>query len=1072
MLLSIGMMVKNESKYLRKCLESLQSIRDVIDSELIIVDTGSTDNTVEIAKEFTDKVYYHKWENDFSKMRNTTISYSNGEWFMYIDGDEIINDPNGIIEFFKFNKHKEYNTACVSIKSFTSTENEKNFSVLLAPRLFKNYDSFCFKGAIHNQPKLKKPIIMLNSEWIHYGYINDDKELMERKFKRTATILKGELKKDPENIYYLFQLSVSYAMHGDIEESLEPICKAYNLIKVNKLHINDYLYVYGQLAKTYLRNNKYKEVEEICNEIIKEDNIYIDLYFYLARAQYMMNKNEQSIKNYSTYLDKVSNYSISQTSKNITIVNDTLGKYENAYLDLSVLYDRIGEFETSLEYLKKIDSDSILQAALNRIIILHGKLNVFEELKRYYDYELVKKHSGLEENFLSALEKYIVSVTPQTRKRVYQAFSDGDTKYSLLNKLRIELEHDYEGLEDKVKIFNFNNLPSYYGDLLYFSLCKKISLEDLLDKTNDFKIKEYFNLLMNKYDDLGLKIYAYIKEFGNKDLNISSARISKVLAIYLFKSNCISDSQYKEIFESYLKSGYYYLEQVYNENVIENELVNIIKEEEDLFLMYMYLAEKYKQDKSKYLRNIRMALSSCKYMKKGVEMLGKEVSQDLVQNSDEMNEYKKKVKKVLTELINDNNLINAKKIIEEYENIIKEDLDICSMKAVIAIVENRLEDGESILKNGLEIDKNNFDLNYNLGYVYEQLEKFNLAIDYYSKAEKYCTNTNMKNEISDSINRIKDHHDNLIVENRKKIVFFSKGDDKFIWDIINELSKEYETKKVTVRNFKEIDEWMEWADICWFEWCDELVAYGSKHKLAKEKKIICRLHSYEAFTDYPKNVNWNDVNKIIFVAEHIRDFVVEKFKVDKNKTTVIANGVDIDKYTFKVRNIGFNIAYVGYINYKKGPMLLLHTFKAIYDRDNRYKLYIAGQFQDDRDVLYFKQMTKEFGIERNVFFEGWQSDLNIWLEDKNYILCTSILESQNMSVMQAMAKGIKPIIHNFVGARSIYKHEYIWSTINESTDMIIEKEYDSIKYRDFIEDKYSINKQIIRIKNMMEKLKN
>lgn len=61
---------------------------------------------------------------------------------------------------------------------------------------------------------------------------------------------------------------------------------------------------------------------------------------------------------------------------------------------------------------------------------------------------------------------------------------------------------------------------------------------------------------------------------------------------------------------------------------------------------------------------------------------------------------------------------------------------------------------------------------------------------------------------------------------------------------------------------------MQWADICWFEWCDELIAYGSKLELAREKKVICRLHSYEAFTDYINNVTWNSIDKLI-VVEHI-----------------------------------------------------------------------------------------------------------------------------------------------------------------------------------------------------------
>lgn len=292
---------------------------------------------------------------------------------------------------------------------------------------------------------------------------------------------------------------------------------------------------------------------------------------------------------------------------------------------------------------------------------------------------------------------------------------------------------------------------------------------------------------------------------------------------------------------------------------------------------------------------------------------------------------------------------------------------------------------------------------------------------------------------------------------RKKIVFFVKqGLDSFLGEIIDSLSRKYETKKIIVNNYEQIDEGMAWGDICWFEWCDELIIYGSSRELASQKKIICRLHSYEAFTNYPSSVNFETVDKFVFIGEHIRDFVVKNFNLNMDKTVVIPNGISLDKYKFKERTLGYNIAYVGYINYKKGPMLLLHTFKAMYDKDQRYRLFIAGEFQDVKDVLYFNKMISEFGIQNNVIYQGWQSDLDNWLEDKNYILSTSILESQNMSIMQAMAKGIKPIIHNFVGAKEIYKREYVWNTIEEAIRMLSDT-YSSIEYRNFIDELYNIN---------------
>lgn len=445
-------------------------------------------------------------------------------------------------------------------------------------------------------------------------------------------------------------------------------------------------------------------------------------------------------------------------------------------------------------------------------------------------------------------------------------------------------------------------------------------------------------------------------------------------------------------------------------------------------------------------------------------------------NQEVLSRAKEKTK----ELIENGEVQLAKELVSKYKDLLIDDVEIYSIRGVIAILEGRTDDGEAILLEGYNIDDSDFDLLYNLGYLYEIKEKYSESLYFYKRAEKYCQDIKLKEEIRNKIKSLKEHNNidedieekNLkILKKKKKIVFFSKGDDKFIGDIINELSKEYETKKVTItknEEFKLIDKWMQWADISWFEWCDELVIYGSKLEIAQNKKIICRLHSYEAFTGYPSQVNWNYVDKTVFVAEAIQQFVIDNYKINKEKTIVIPNGVNLNDWTFKPRNHGYKVAYVGYINHKKGPMLLLHVLKALYDKDNRYEFYIAGQFQDPRYALYFKQMVKEIGLEKNFFFEGWQDNLDKWLEDKNYILCTSVLESQNMSVMQAMAKGIKPIIHNFVGAKSIYPQKYIWNTINEANYMVTTEEYNSEEYRNIIEKNYSFEEQMNSIFKLLK----
>jgi glycosyltransferase involved in cell wall biosynthesis len=434
---------------------------------------------------------------------------------------------------------------------------------------------------------------------------------------------------------------------------------------------------------------------------------------------------------------------------------------------------------------------------------------------------------------------------------------------------------------------------------------------------------------------------------------------------------------------------------------------------------------------------------------------------------------KTQVKDNILVLINEGRFTEAQGLLNEYRNIVSNDIEVFSVQSVIDISNRNFEAAQKSINDGLSIDNNNFDLRYNLAYLYELRNEPVKAVKMYRQLSQDYQDKEKQQLIVEAFERLRIQYPEIDVMHKKqRMVFFVKqGMDSFIGDIISNLSKEYETKKVVVTDLRQIDKEMLDADICWFEWCDELVIYGSQLEAAKRKKLICRLHSYEAFIDYPKNVNWNTVDITIFVAEHIRNTVLGQVSaLKKERTVIIPNGIDINKYTFKTRNPGYKIAYLGYINYKKGPMLLLHTFSAIHACNPNYKLYIAGTFQDNRDVLYFQQFIKEMNLENCVIYDGWQNDVDKWLDDKDYILCTSVLEGHPVGIMQAMAKGLKPLIHNFVGARGIYPGEYIWNTIDEAVGMICSKEYDSAEYRDFIKDNYLLHNKYIMIDQIIQSL--
>ena len=298
------------------------------------------------------------------------------------------------------------------------------------------------------------------------------------------------------------------------------------------------------------------------------------------------------------------------------------------------------------------------------------------------------------------------------------------------------------------------------------------------------------------------------------------------------------------------------------------------------------------------------------------------------------------------------------------------------------------------------------------------------------------------------------------------------GLQSFLGDIVSFLSNSYEVQTCYSNNGQEIESVIRWADIVWLEWANELTIALTNHSMLLEgRRVICRLHSYEALASYVGKINWEKIDDLIFVAKHIRDIVLQQTPGLPNKVKnihIVPNGVNLNKFPFKDRSKGKNLAYIGHINYKKGPMLLLHAFRELVQLDKRYKLFIAGDFQDARYELYFSQMIQEMGLEDNIQIDEWVENVSKWMEDKQYIVCTSVLEGHPVGLMEAMACGLKPLIHNYVGARQTYPDKYIWNTIPEFVAMVAEDDYNPSEYRNYIERNYSLDIQLDRIQNILK----
>lgn len=411
-----------------------------------------------------------------------------------------------------------------------------------------------------------------------------------------------------------------------------------------------------------------------------------------------------------------------------------------------------------------------------------------------------------------------------------------------------------------------------------------------------------------------------------------------------------------------------------------------------------------------------------------------------------------------------------------------------NMLGVLFYQENELDKALEHFQKALKLDPTNDDVLFNLSKVLFEKKNFfeswryltrikdktwevydllgdtqlaqnnvPMALHYYSKAAQLSDLPQMKEKFEQAKIKFK--------RPEKIAIFCLPGLDNFIKDIAQVLSNVFEVKLIVTTDGNQIVQAYKWADIVWLEWANKL-AVEITNKLEKMgKRILCRLHGYESLRpDFLRSIKWEKIDEVIFVAQNVLETAIQNCDHLKRKErTLIHNGLDLNKYTFKQRSKGPNLAFAGHFNYKKNPVLAVQILKKLVSLDERYNLQWAGTIQDERMYRYIGYILERMGIREKFHFVGWKDDINSFLENKNFFLSTSIHEGYGVAIMEAMAKGIKPVIHNFYVAEEFYPKDWIFNTVDEAVEMITSNDYDSERYRRFIEDVCSLEKQISEI---------
>lgn len=462
---SLCMIVKNEEDYLKACLSS---VKDIVD-EMIIVDTGSTDKTVEIAKSFSAKVFHYKWDSNFSKARNFSLSKATCDWILILDADEIF-EKTDTDKFIELINTTSADGCHFMVINYSSNQSVANASVHYAFRLLRNTKAYHYVGSIHEQITRidgDTSKINLTNEEIklhHYGYMD---QVIEKKGKRSRNlpIIMKQLEQDPHNAFYLFNLGNEYLASNNHAKALEIYKEAKKYIILNQSFVPHLFY--RMMMCSYVLK-LYPEALALADEALVLFPSCTDIEYYKGTILYNLHRYTLAIKSFERCLE------IGEPPAYFKLATGS-GTFR-PYLSLGDIYTTLEDFDKAIECYSKVIQ---LDASLCHILYQIGHV-------------LTKKYGHTNEvpatirSYFSSLE-YLPNLLLYTDVLIQEGFYDLALEYT--TKMKGATDYPLDRLYLRSKLYFFQ------GD---YALAAK-SFETLLQMPPSFAILPELKLTAMKY---------------------------------------------------------------------------------------------------------------------------------------------------------------------------------------------------------------------------------------------------------------------------------------------------------------------------------------------------------------------------------------------------------------------------------------------------------------------------------------------------------------------------------------------------------------------------------------------
>lgn len=260
------------------------------------------------------------------------------------------------------------------------------------------------------------------------------------------------------------------------------------------------------------------------------------------------------------------------------------------------------------------------------------------------------------------------------------------------------------------------------------------------------------------------------------------------------------------------------------------------------------------------------------------------------------------------------------------------------------------------------------------------------------------------------------------------------------------------------------NEKVEWADVVM---CDYIQG-GTCDLFHDMDNITTPVHvrgiDIDLYYAHFMGLDLNRFTSLMFINDYMRQYAVDKYESANHKITIPIHTVPVGietkdwKYNDKSSEHGKKIGWINNFWSGKGVGILCQVIYNILKEDREYTFEVVGNCSEPWLEKYFEEFIKSNDFQDRVKRINNVVSVNDWLDKMDYILSTSMKECQSLPMLEAMAKGIKPLIHNWWGADKLYPDKLVWNGVNEIMPML-QGEYNSREYRDFVIEHNTIKKE-------------